>query len=367
LIGSRKQREIRLDRPAQIYIINYEGARIITENLLHRDFDLLVCDESHALKEPTSLRSKACYRLSQNIKHKIIMTGTPILNSPLDVFAQYRVLSPTVYGLSWYRFRARYAIMGGYMNKMVIKYVNMKDFKARLFVCSTIKTKEECLDLPDKLYETIRLDLPQDQRSMYKDLKDAFIAEFQDKIVSAPVMLTRLMRFSQITAGFYKTIQGEEHAFKTNPKTDWLIEWVKDNQKKIVVFCRFHKEIDMLKAALAEVGIGSVCVDGRNTDRMDSIHRFDNDPECKVFIGQIQVAGQGINLQSASYCTFLSNSYSYGERRQAEDRIHRIGQKSNCTYFDIVYRDTIDEKLLKVLAKKEELAKYCTKDIVQLV
>jgi len=367
LIGSRQQREKKLFNAAHLYIINYEGARTITDSLTTNKFNLMICDESHALKNHASLQSKACYKIAQNVPHRIIMTGTPILNCPLDVYGQYRTLSTEVFGQSYYRFRNTYAIMGGYMNKQVTKYIHMEDFKRRALMCSTIKTKDECLDLPDKLYETVHLDLPEAQMKMYKALRESFIAEFKDRVVTAPVVLTRLIRFSQITAGFYKDIGGEEHEFETNPKQDWLVQWVQEHQKKVVVFCRFTKEIHMLEARLKNVGLGFVTVDGASKDRIKLVNQFNEDPAVRVFVGQIDVAGQGINLTGASHVLFLSNNYSYGDRVQAEDRIHRIGQTNNCTYIDVVYRSSVDAAVLRVLQKKENLASMLSNDIIKLV
>jgi SNF2 family DNA or RNA helicase len=258
--------------------------------------------------------------------------------------------------------------MGGYMNKQVFKYINMPEFKRTVLSCSTIKLKEECLDLPPKLYEVVRVDLTPDQARMYKQLKDEFISTYKDVVVTAPVMLTRLMRFSQITAGFYKDIEGKEHSYEKNPKHEWLIEWLKETGAKTVVFVRFIHELQSLEMALSASGLTFVSVYGATKDRIEVVKSFNQVAGPQVFIGQIDTAGQGINLQSASYCVFLSNNYSYGDREQAESRIHRAGQTAkNCTYIDVVARGTIDENVLKILKKKESLAGLLTSDIIKVV
>lgn len=366
--GTKAQRLVKLDRPADIHLINYEATRIITDALIYKNFDCIIFDESHSCKGHTSLQSKACYRLAMHAPHRIIMTGTCIHNSPLDVFGQYRLLSNDVFGPSYYKFRAHYAIMGGFLNKQVLKYINMDQFMDRIKKCSLIKTKEECLDLPPRNYEVIHVDLTDDQKRMYGQLKDSFITEFKEKVVTAPMMLTRLMRFSQITAGFYKDIEGKEHSYEKNPKQDWLIEWLKDHRYKTVVFVRFIKELKDLEAALQRSGINFVSVYGETRERIDLVKSFNDRPDIQVFIGQIDTAGQGINLQSAAYCVFLSNNYSYGDREQAESRVHRQGQLAkNCTYIDVVARDSVDERILKILKKKESLAGMLTTDIIKLI
>jgi SNF2 family DNA or RNA helicase len=123
----------------------------------------------------------------------------------------------------------------------------------------------------------------------------------------------------------------------------------------------------MLEARLKNVGLGFVTVDGASKDRIKLVNQFNEDPAVRVFVGQIDVAGQGINLTGASHVLFLSNNYSYGDRVQAEDRIHRIGQTNNCTYIDVVYRSSVDAAVLRVLQKKENLASMLSNDIIKLV
>lgn len=368
LRGSKEKRIKALASSADIFLINYEGTRLIPEELIRVKFDLIVCDESQNLKGHTTLQSKACFRIAMSCPHRLILTGTPIHNTPLDCYGQYRVLSPDIFGGSFYRFRARYSVMGGFLNKQVMQYINMDEFKRKILQCSIIRKKEEVLDLPPRTYETIRVELPDEQRRMYTQLRDAFITEMDTSVVTAPVMLTRLIRFSQITAGFYKDIKGEEHEYEQNPKQEWVINWLQEHGYKSVVFVRFIKELKALEAGLSRAGIQFVSVYGDTKHRIDVVKQFNDSVDVQVFIGQLDTAGQGINLQTASYCIFLSNSYSYGDREQAESRIHRQGQKAkNCTYLDVIARDTIDEKILKVLKKKESLAGMLTSDLIRMI
>jgi len=368
LRGSKSKRISKLDVPSDLYLINYEATRLISEELIHKKFDLIVFDESQNLKGHTTQQSKACYQIAMSCPHRLILTGTPIHNSPLDCYGQFRCLSPDIFGTSYYKFRARYALMGGFLGKQVLKYINMGDFKDRILRCSSIKLKEEVLDLPERTYETVRIELSEEQARMYKQLRENFMTEMGSSVVTAPVMLTRLMRFTQITAGFYKDIEGKENSYEKNPKQEWLLEWLKEHGHKTVVFVRFIKELKDLEEALQRNEIGYASVYGETKDRIDCVKRFNDSSDIQVFIGQIHTAGQGINLQSASYCVFLSNNYSYGDREQAESRIHRQGQLAkNCTYIDVVARDTIDERILKILKKKESLAAMLTSDIAKVV
>jgi len=211
--------------------------------------------------------------------------------------------------------------------------------------------------------------LPEQQQKVYNDLKKGFIAEFRDTVVTAPVVLTRLMRFSQITAGFTKDVEGVEHDFISNPKLDWLCDFINnlDATRKVVVFCRFTREIRLVEQALSKHNITFVRVSGETKDRISIVKQFNGDDETRVFIGQLQTTGIGINLTAASYVVFMTNSYSYGERVQAEDRCHRIGQTKNVTYIDLLYRNSIDVSILRTLKNKESLANMVTKDLVRMV
>ena len=358
LQGSRTKRIKLLKEPADIYIINYEALRILEPELAAMNFDMIISDELQKLKGHRSLQSKAAFRLAQKIPYKLGMTGTPITNSPIDLFAEFRFLNPYIFGFSFFRFRNRYCVMGGYFNKEIKGYINLDEMQEKIRSCSIRVNKNDCLNLPDKIYQVHQVDMGPEQARVYHDLRKEFIAEIQGKIVTAPYVLTRLIRLSQCTAGFCKTEEHEEINFETNPKLQLLKEIIEDLPKdeKVVIFCRFLKEIKNLELLCSKQGWPWVTICGETKNRQEQILAFNDPAGAKIFIGQIQTAGLGINLQSARYCIFLSNSYSHGERMQAEDRLHRIGQKNNVTYIDILARNSIDQTILNCLKEKKDLA-----------
>ncbi len=359
LQGTRTKRVQLLDKPdIDVYIINYEALRLFEAELTAMKFDMIIADELQKLKGHKTLQSKAAFRLAQGIQYRLGMTGTPITNSPIDLFAEYRFLNPNIFGYSFYRFRARYAVMGGYMSKEIKAYINLDELKDKVHSIAITVKKEDCLSLPEKIYQVHRIDLHEEQRRVYKQLATEFISDIQGKTVTAPYVLTRLLRLSQCTAGFCKTEEHEEINFDTNPKLKLLRELIEDLPKedKAVVFCRFLKEIRNLERLCEEANWPYTSVYGETKDRQTRIDWFNTTPEAKIFIGQVETAGIGINLQSAHYCVFLSNSYSHGSRIQCEERLHRIGQGSNVTYIDILAAKTIDETILNCLKEKKDLA-----------
>jgi len=210
LKGSRQKRLKLLKQEYDVYIINYQALRLFTRDLQEKKFNIMICDESACLKGYKSLQSKAAFKIGQVIPYKFIATGTPITNNPLDIFGQYRFMNPFIFGFSYIKFRSQYAIMGGYLNYQVLRWINMQEFQKKIYQCAIRYTKEQCLDLPEKLYETIYIDLPDEQQRIYRDLRTSFLAEFEGRIVSASIILTKLLRFSQITSGFVKTHEGGE-------------------------------------------------------------------------------------------------------------------------------------------------------------
>ncbi len=367
LQGTKAKRLRLLNEQVDVYIINYEALRLLEPELLAKQFNMIIADESQKLKGYKTLQSKAAFRIAQKAQYRLIMTGTPIQNNYLDIFGQYRFLNPFIFGFSYYKFRNRYALMGGYGNFSIKQWINIDELKEKVYSCAIRINKADCLNLPEKIYEVHCVELTDEQKRVYNELRKEFISELKGKIVTAPYILTRLLRLSQCTAGFCKAEDREEINFSVNPKLKLLKEIIEDLPKdeKVIVFFRFIKELRNLQTMFTEMGLKYVEVYGETKNRQEQVNIFNNG-DARIFIGQLATAGLGLNLRAA-YCIFLSNSYSYGDRLQCEDRTHGIGRgdKSgrSTVYLDIICRDTIDVAILECLKNKSDLAQYILTNI----
>lgn len=352
----------------QIVVVNYESVWRLEKELLRFDADLIIADEAHKLKEARTAQSKAMHHLGDKARYKLLLTGTVITNKELDVFSQYRFLDPTVFGSSFYTFRNKYFDMVGYGNH-IPRFRNDRadDFLQRMHSIAYRVTKEECLDLP-KITEEIRnVALEPKARKMYAELEKESYTELGSSEVSAVNMLTKLLRLSQLTGGHLTDDEGDTNAIST-AKLDALsdiIDSAMAEDKKLVVMARFVPELNDIQALLEKKGIGYATVRGGVKDRSEEIRRFQEDSDCKVFIGQIAAAGLGITLTTASTMVFYSLDYSMSNFEQAKARIHRVSQTENCLYIYLVAKDTVDMKVLNALRNKVNLAKALVDDYRQ--
>lgn len=337
-----------------VVVINYEGARNMVDDLLTWKPDMLIMDEAHRCKTPGSQQSKAMARIGAKTKYKLALTGTPITNSPLDVYGIYRALDPNMFGTSFYAFRNRYAIMGGFENRQVIGYKNIESLAEKIHRIAFRVRKDECLDLPEMVdvYRTCNLE-PKAQ-ALYDQMRKESVAELEaGETVIAANVLSKLLRLSQIAGGY---LDGEQ---VSSAKLNLLSDILDDLEgQKAVIFVRFTAEKQAIEKLLAKKKINFVDLDGSTPmkDRGALVERFQTDPECQVFVGQIAAAGTGITLHAASTAIFYSCSFSYADLDQARSRLHRSGQRHPVTNIFLTARGTVDEKIHAALAEKRDIA-----------
>lgn len=346
----------------QIAVINYEATWRILDALLAWKPDMIIADESQRIKNPNAKQSKAMHKLGKIAKYKLILTGTPVQNQPLDFFSQYKFLDETIFGTSYYAFRNRYAIMGGYGGYQIIGYNNLNELIKKAHSIALRVTKDEALDLPEQIDQFRYCELESKAKTLYRQIRDESYAELNsEQKITVRNILTRLLRLQQITGGFINTDDGKQEEI-SKAKLNILKELVQDiveSGKKVVIFARFVSEIQAILEMLEEMEINYSYISGEVPipERGDRVKVFQEDPDCKVFVAQIQTAGLGITLTAADTAIFYSVDFNYANYSQARARIHRIGQKNNCTYIHLVCKNTVDEHVLQALQRKENIAK----------
>lgn len=346
----------------QVAVINYESAWRLEKQLLAWDADLIIADEGHKIKTHNISASKAMHRLGAKARYRLLLTGTVITNKAIDVFSQYKFANSDIYGQSFYAFRNRYFDMVGYGNHTPVLKKSMEwELKDKLHSIAFRATKAECLDLPETLDIVRYVKLEPAAMKVYNDLiKESFAELAQGEQVTTTNVLTRLLRLSQLTGGFIGNDENSVAQQISNAKLaalDDILDSALAEGQKMVVIARFVPELRTICKMLEKKKLQYSCISGGVKDRAAQVEQFQNDPNVTVFVGQIATAGLGITLTAAKTMVFYSLDYSMSNFEQTKARIHRVGQKQECTYIYLTARDTVDEKVLKALQQKADLAK----------
>ena len=326
---------------------------------------LMAIDESTTIKNPSAKRTKNILNLSTKTKYRRIMTGSPVTKNPLDLFSQCYFLDPFhLEHESYYSFRTRYAIMktahiSGRSIQLVSGFKNLGELSDKLKPFSYRVLKEDCLDLPDKIFIKRQITLSPDQRKLYEQMRKEALAVLNGKQVTTVNALTQLMRLHQITCGHFTADDGSTQAIKNN-RIDELMNVLDEIEGKAIIWAHYQYDIkNIIKEVVKVHGPGSI-VDyyglTPQSERQDNIKKFQEDDKCRFLVGTTQTGGYGITLTAANTVIYYSNGYDLEKRLQSEDRAHRIGQKKSVTYVDILTDKTVDEKIVKSLRKKINIA-----------
>ena len=327
---------------------------------------MVILDESTSIKNLKASRTKAIIKLGKLAKYKRILTGSPITKSPLDLFSQCAFLDKKLLGYENYTvFKSRYAVMysierGGYNIQIPKYYVNLEELEYKLKNFSFRVRKKDCLDLPPKQYVQRMIELPEEQRKAYEQLKANALIILRDDEVSYNNKLTELLKLQQVANGFIKTNDSKIVDFKTNAKLKELMSILEESEDKCIIWANYVHNIEMIKKKLGEVYGKDSVVSIYGKDSVDirnkAVESFQSDDRCRFLVGNPTVGGYGLTLTAAKYVIYFSNSYNLEVRQQSEDRAHRYGQTSQVTYIDLIATDTIDEMVLHNLENKIELS-----------
>ena len=325
----------------------------------------MVIDESTTIKNPGAKRTKNIVSLGKYAKYRRIMTGSPVTKSPLDLYKQCEFLDEYLLDhSSYYTFRTRYAIMrkanfNGRSVEIVVGYKNLGELSDKLKPFSYRVLKDDCLDLPKKTFMKRVITLSAEQQKVYKQMKEMALAQLNGKLLTTANALSQLMRLHQITCGHFKANDGSTQTVKNN-RLNELSELLEEVEGKAIIWAHYQYDVQtVIDAIKKEYGDDSV-VDyyGKtpNEERQDNIKKFQSDPKCRFLVGTPSTGGYGLTLTAASTMIYYSNGYDLEKRQQSEARIDRIGQEKPMTYIDIICEDTVDERIVKALRKKINIA-----------
>lgn len=327
---------------------------------------MMAIDESTTIKTPGSARSKNTEKTGRGARFRRILTGSPVTKSPMDLYQQCAFLSDGCLDVSsYYVFQARYAVtverqLNTHTFKQIVGYRRLDELKEKLDRFAYRVKKEECLDLPDKLYVKREVDLTPEQIKAYNEMKSMALAQINGGLVSTVNALTQLMRLHQIVCGHVKLDDGTVVDLP-NKRMDELMAVVEETDGKIIIWANYRHDIEAIKLALAkEYGMKSVATyygDTESLERQRIVNDFqDMNSELRFFVGNPSTGGYGLTLTAAHTMVYYSNSFDLEKRLQSEDRAHRIGQTKNVTYIDLISPGTVDEKIVKALRGKINIA-----------
>jgi len=332
---------------------------------------VVILDESSKIKNVTTQRTPRLIEYTKDASYKTILTGTPWTESPLDIFSQMEFLqtgfwykyngdwTPSILKKHWYIFRNRYGIMKeihvaeGRTFKTMVGTRRTEEIARKIQPHVTQQKKEDWLDLPEKIFQTLHVEMSPTEAKAYKTLKEKLILEHGDEILTVQNQVTLLTRLRQLSGGFYP--ETGESIDKLPSGIELLMEDVSEYPGKVVIAAAYVAEIQgIVKALTKEYGEDQVCTYyGGTKDRDNELIRFKEN--ARFLVLNPQSGAFGLNLQHASLMYLYSRPYSYEQNAQLLDRIHRPGQKNNCIYKDIVHLHTVQEKVIKAFELKKDV------------
>lgn len=329
--------------------------------------NFVVVDESTSIKNRNAQRTKNIIKLGKVSKFKRILTGSPITKNPMDLYAQCEFLGSSILGFeSYYAFQGRYAVVqqrkfGARSFQQITGYRNLEELNQKLDGFSNRVLKEDCLDLPKKIYMTRNVELTSEQDKAYKQMKEYALALLdKGELSTTQSVLTQIMRLQEICCGHLRTDDGEIQALENN-RINEMLNVVDEMIGKVIIWASYVWDIRRIADALAtRYGHDSSAVFYGQTsqDDRDEIVSLFQEPEAELrfLVANPKTGGYGLTLTEATNVIYYNNSYDLEIRLQSEDRAHRIGQEHHVLYVDLVSPNTVDEKIIKALKNKVSLA-----------
>ena len=332
---------------------------------LHKSNTLMSVDESTTIKTPSAARTKNILKIGKLAKYRRIMTGSPVTKNPLDVYSQLEFLSDKILRQNYWAFRSRYAIMrnvnfGPRSTQLVVGFQRLPELNKVVEQHSYRVLKEDCLDLPDKVYEKRFVSLTPEQVKAYEEMRRFNMTELEGETMTSLSSLTALIRLHQISCGHVTLDSGETKALKSNRMNE-LLNVLDEVEGKVIIWASYRFDLkhieETLKNKFGEESTASYFGDTKDKDRQNIVERFqDKNSKLKYFVGNPSTGGYGLTLTAAHTVIYYSNTYDLEKRMQSEDRAHRIGQVNKVTYIDLISEGTVDEKIVQSLRSKIDIA-----------
>lgn len=368
-----------------IAVTNFESVQMeaLFEAIMEWCPRVLVCDEVHQLKNPSALRTKKVCEISEGrpakknqlptppVEHCFILTGTPVLNNPMDVFAPFRILDQgQTFGKNFFAFRNLYfwdknagMPKAKYFPCWIPKSTTQKALGEKMAAWSFQAKKSECLTLPPFVRTRIDVELGPDQRKHYLEMEKHYVTFVESEAVVAQLAITKTLRLQQILAGFARTEDGKDISFKKNPRLEALSDLLEKltPTQKVIVWADFAKCYEEIGALCDKLSIPHVFITGEQNskEKEESEKSFQTDDSVRVLIGHPRAGGIGVNLVAASAMIYYTRSYSRENEVQSEARAFRGGSERHekITRYDLVVPGTIDEVVLMALQNKQDISK----------
>jgi SNF2 family DNA or RNA helicase len=344
-------------------ITNYESIwrEPLDKLLMTMGLTAVINDESHRIKSVGGVASRFLSKLGPKVRRRLNLTGTPLHHSFLDIYGQYRFLDPKIFGYSFVRFRNEYAIMGGYEGRQVLgmKQDMIDRFHERMYSIAYRCTAAEVFDdLPAQSDEDITFALSPAAMKIYKELDKEFIAYVNDCEYTVNNALTKLLRLAQLCGGTV-ALEGQDPVSIDHAKADTMADLLEDiGDEPAVVFCRFHADLDAVKASCKKLQLACGELSGRADDLLAfQAGRF------QVIACQIKSGGSGVDFSRARLCFFYSIGESLGDYQQARARLLGPDQKRPVTFFHLLAEKTVDQKIIKAIRKNANITKFIVDDM----
>jgi hypothetical protein len=345
-------------------MLSQESCETLLKKTIKAGSTLLVIDESSRIKAISAKKTRLALRLAQDVQYRRILSGSPVTKNVEDLFTQFKFLHQEILGsptLTEFRsrfcWRKEFEKQDGKKFERTVGIKNEAELQEAVSLFSFVAKKEDCLDLPAKIYDTITIELSPEQRRHYNNLVTKLRTEVEDGIVEVKTAIDSYIKMQQVICGFLRVEDGTIVELDASSRINAVRTIVEEAEGQVVIWCRFKHDVELLKNDLHSFGVVEYHGGVSNEYRSRNLADFSREgSDKKIFLGTPAAGGIGIDLVTASTVIYYSNSFDAEHRWQSEDRCHRIGQVNHVTYYDIVADKTIDKAILANLRGKKQLA-----------